>query len=206
MDALAQSHRLAFSSHGTYTIGGGLENQETARAVAQRIRADAKPLVRARLATFSDEAFVRPVELVRGNASQTVWFDVRHSTHYVPQFGDGDPDFRNDRYLTYLHRVNGHVEERLEPVLRTEDDPSLIQEWMYLHYQEEKKKGEPGIVLYVLICKSDVRVSATCRLVQKDTIPTDGRPWRLDHADVGARRWRLCRFATIGCAGITAPL
>jgi hypothetical protein len=133
-----------FSSHGTYTISGGLEDQKRARDIADRIRADKRPSTAgpARAATFSSEALVRPVELVQGNFSSTLWFHDRHSTHYVPRFGDGDPSFRNDRYITYLHRLDGYVEERLEPVSRTEDQPDLIEEWLYLHYQEEKKKGE----------------------------------------------------------------
>jgi hypothetical protein len=144
LDGLAQKHYLLFSSHGTYTISGGLEDPKKARDIADRIRADRRPssALSARPATFSTDALVRPIELVQGNFSSTLWFHDRHSTHYVPRFGDGDPSFRNDRYITYLHRVDGYVEERLEPVSRTEDQPDLIEEWLYLHYQEEKKKGE----------------------------------------------------------------
>ena len=110
--------------------------------VANRIRADKRLSTSAKPATFSDEAIIHPVDLIQGNFSSTLWFHDRHSTHYIPRFGDGDPTFRNDQYLTYLHRLNGHVEERLEPIARTEDHPDVIEEWMYLHYQEEKKKGQ----------------------------------------------------------------
>jgi hypothetical protein len=172
LDGLAQKHYLLFSSHGTYTISGGLEDPKRARYIADRIRADKRPssALSGRPATFSTDALVRPVELVQGNFSSTLWFHDRHSTHYVPRFGDGDPSFRNDRYITYLHRLDGYVEERLEPVSRTEDQPDLIEEWLYLHYQEEKKKGESslGREIFAIFCE---------------------RPWLIDYSPVLFTDW-----------------
>ncbi|KAJ9105751.1 hypothetical protein QFC20_004238 [Naganishia adeliensis] len=141
-DALPMKHYLAMTSDGVYSLQNGLEDPKRAALVAQRIADDKEgPQVISTPSTFSDQGRVRNITLVQGKyPAGALWFQPRHATHYEPIYGDGDPSFRNDDYLTYVYRLDGEVKERLEPVRRVEDRPDVMEEWLYLHWQEEKKK------------------------------------------------------------------
>lgn len=144
-DALAQKHFLAMTRNGTYALSSGLDDHKRAGLIAERIISD-KQLddETSRLPpTFSDLGQVRDISLVQGNyTTGSLWFHSKYATHYVPTYGNGDPSFRNDDYLTYVYRLNGRTQERLEPVSKVETRPDVSEEWLYLHWQEEKKKGE----------------------------------------------------------------
>lgn len=152
-------HYLAMTSDGVYSLQNGLEDSKRAALVAQRIADDKEgPQVISTPSTFSDQGRVRNITLVQGKyPAGALWFQPRHATHYEPIYGDGDPSFRNDDYLTYVYRLDGEVKERLEPVRRVEDRPDLMEEWLYLHWQEEKKKGESSCC-----CLGDMRLIGGC--------------------------------------------
>jgi hypothetical protein len=143
-DALAQKHYLAMTSHGTYAISGGLQDPKKVAIMAERMLSDKQSDGQTGNLppTFSDLGQVRPITLIQGNYSGTLWYHPQHSTHYVPVYGDGDKSFSNDHYITYIHRLNGRTEERLEPVSKVEKRPDVIEEWLYVHFQEEKKKSK----------------------------------------------------------------
>ncbi|KAI5449625.1 hypothetical protein NCC49_004177 [Naganishia albida] len=141
-DALPMKHYLMMAPSGVYSLQNGLEDPKRGALVAQRIADDKEDLrTTVNLSTFSDQGKVRDITLVQGKyPAGALWFYPRHATHYEPIYGDGDPTFRNDDYLTYVYRLNGEVKERLEPVRKVEDRPDVMEEWLYLHWQEEKKK------------------------------------------------------------------
>jgi hypothetical protein len=144
-DALPKKHYLAVTSHGTYALSSGLSDKRRAALVAERILSDKQSDDQLSLLppTFSDMGQVRDITLIHGNYSAgSVWFHPSYSTHYVPVYGNGDKSFKIDNYLTYIYRLNGRTEERLEPVSKVEKRPDVIEEWLYLHWQEEKKKSE----------------------------------------------------------------
>lgn len=151
---------------GVYSLQNGLEDPKRGALVAQRIADDKEDLrTTAHLSTFSDQGKVRDITLVQGKyPAGALWFHPRHATHYKPIYGDGDPTFRNDDYLTYVYRLNGEVKERLEPVRKVEDRPDVMEEWLYLHWQEEKKKGESSYLL-----QRDLLLNERSRLVLGDT-------------------------------------
>lgn len=142
-------HYLMMAPSGVYSLQNGLEDPKRGALIAQRIANDKEDLrTTANLSTFSDQGKVRDITLVQGKyPAGALWFHPRHATHYEPIYGDGDPTFRNDDYLTYVYRLNGEVKERLEPVRKVEDRPDVMEEWLYLHWQEEKKKGESSYLL-----------------------------------------------------------
>ncbi|KAJ9099320.1 hypothetical protein QFC21_004201 [Naganishia friedmannii] len=142
-DGLAQKHFLAMTGNGTYALSSGLNDKQKAGLVAERIMSDKQSGQQPRLAsrTFSELGQVRDITLVQGNYSGGLWFHPRWATHYVPTYGNGNPSFRNDDYLTYVYRRNGKTQERLEPVSKVEKRPDVIEEWLYLHWQEEKHKN-----------------------------------------------------------------
>jgi len=144
-DALAKKHYLAVTSHGTYALSNGLSDKRRAILVAERLlsdkQSDHQPSFLPPPPTFSDMGQVRDITLIQGNYSAgSVWFHPKYSTHYVPVYGNGEKSFKIDNYLTYIYRLNGRTEERLEPVSKVEKRPDVIEEWLYLHWQEEKKK------------------------------------------------------------------
>jgi hypothetical protein len=143
-------HYLMMTPDGVYSLQNGLEDPQRAALVAQRIADDKEDSqMISSVPTFSDQGRVRNITLIQGAYSAAaLWFHPRHATHYEPIYGDGDPSFRNDDYLTYVYRQNGEVKERLEPVRRVEDRPDVMEEWLYLHWQEEKKKGESPLLLF----------------------------------------------------------
>jgi hypothetical protein len=144
-DALAQKHFLAMTQNGTYALSSGLNDHKRAGLIAERIISDKQSDDEtSRLpSTFSGLGQVRDISLVQGNyTTGSLWFHSKYATHYVPTYGNGDPSFRNDDYLTYVYRLNGRTQERLEPVSKVEQRPDVSEEWLYLHWQEEKKKGE----------------------------------------------------------------
>ena len=124
--------------YGTFVVFPGWADESRFGRVAQRLFSnDSSPV-----STFSDFGQTRPVELIRGNFSSDVWFNPKLSNHYRPEYGRGDPAFRVEDYVTYLYRKDGVTEERLEPVERIEPHPDLVEEWLYIHWQEAKRKGK----------------------------------------------------------------
>jgi hypothetical protein len=149
-DALPMKHYLAMTTGGVYSLQSGLEDSKRVALVAQRITDDKEDRqTTSRPSTFSDQGIVRDITLIQGEyTAGAIWFHPRLATHYEPIYGDGDPSFRNDDYLTYVYRLDGKVKERLEPVRRVEGRPDVMEEWLYLHWQEEKKKGESAVTFW----------------------------------------------------------
>jgi hypothetical protein len=147
-------HYLLMAPSGVYSLQNGLEDPKRAALVAQRIAGDKEDTgTTSNVSTFSDEGKVRDITLIQGEyPAGALWFHPRHATHYEPIYGDGDPTFRNDDYLTYVYRLDGRVQERLESVRKVEDRPDVMEEWLYLHWQEEKKKGESVCLVRREIC------------------------------------------------------
>ncbi|KAJ9111231.1 hypothetical protein QFC22_006606 [Naganishia vaughanmartiniae] len=142
-DGLAQKHFLAMTPNGTYALSSGLNDKKRAALVAERMLSDKQSTHQPdqRPPTFSDLGQVRNITLVQGTYSTgSLWFHPNYSTHYVPTLGNGDPSFRNDDYLTYVYRLDGRTQERLEPVSKVVKRPDVMEEWLYLHWQEEKNK------------------------------------------------------------------
>lgn len=162
---------------GVYSLQSGLEDSKRVALVAQRIADDKEDRqTTSRPSTFSDQGIVRDITLIQGEyTASAIWFHPRLATHYEPIYGDGDPSFRNDDYLTYVYRLDGKVKERLEPVRRVEDRPDVMEEWLYLHWQEEKKKGESAVTFWGYGLMTDDR------MVFGDSDADCGG--RLDHAD-----------------------
>lgn len=136
------------TGNGTYALSSGLNDKKRGALVAERMSYDKQSDHQSSLAipTFSELGQVRDITLVQGNYSAGLWFHPKYATHYVPTYGNGDPSFRNDDYLTYVYRLNGSMQERLEPVSKVEKRPDVMEEWLYLHWQEEKKKSESSLL------------------------------------------------------------
>ena len=134
-DALGNKHYLLAAPSGVYTLSSDLKDKKRFASVVERLQRDNGSSGNQRSSpSFSELGQVNPVQLIQANASASLWFHPNHSTHYVSK------DHPGDGYITYLYRKNGQVEQRLEPIVRDQQS-HLIEEWLYLHYQEEKRKG-----------------------------------------------------------------
>jgi hypothetical protein len=133
-----QAYYGAVTRHGTFALYPGWDEGTRFEQVAHRLLSrdySSGP-------TFSEFGKVRPIELIRGNSSSDIWFNRQLSNHYRPDYHRLDPAFRLEDHVAFIYRKNNVTEERLEPVSRREPHPDLVEEWLYIHFQEHKRKGE----------------------------------------------------------------